>query len=330
MEWIREVKVNEAKKVFIVILMEVVMMLNHISVAEFSGEIIAEVPCEQGLISLITDGINYHLTFPSKKNGEPSHEYTIEKWGNLSPTNLTHDDKVLRLSFSDTATLLIKWSEEGNSLEIVSWQITSKDFDLIQFSMHEECVVMTLWKNREVDRSVFLIPGRTNEIISDGIIRCSLLPVSIDDALNIIDNNGYATIFIDGSETQVTIFEKPTTDSKAVFKLYKGAPIELKEESNDWAHIRVGEITGWLPSQYISLGEKMLSVENAIFSEEYTIQENAKLYRSMDDNIISDNVEADQVFAIGECEDGRIIIYFLETGSVYLIDRNELKTPYDG
>lgn len=74
----------------------------------------------------------------------------------------------------------------------------------------------------------------------------------------------------------------------------------------------------------------MLSVENAIFSEEYTIQENAKFYRSMDDNIISDNVEADQVFAIGECEDGRIIIYFLETGSVYLIDRNELKTPYDG
>ena len=152
----------------------------------------------------------------------------------------------------------------------------------------------------------------------------------MQETLNIIDNNGYATIFIDGSETQVTIFEKPTTDSKAVFKLYKGAPIELKEESNDWAHIRVGEITGWLPSQYISLGEKMLSVENAIFSEEYTIQENAKLYRSMDDNIISDNVEADQVFAIGECEDGRIIIYFLETGSVYLIDRNELKTPYDG
>ena len=84
-------------------------------------------------------------------------------------------------------------------------------------------------------------------------INWSTLPLTYRDGLPLVDQSVWAYVSADsGAPEAIPLYARPSASSKSVARYYSGSPARILQQDGDWSQIAVGNVTGWLQSEYLA------------------------------------------------------------------------------
>ena len=137
----------------------------------------------------------------------------------------------------------------------------------------------------------------------------SVLPLSLDDALKILDTTGWAMVQAAGPQSPAPLRATPSGEGAVLGLYYTGAPAEVLEVRDAWRRVEIAGAEGWLPADALVFGEEMREVKPEFPSLVYT---EAALVRG---DILHAAPDADSEIIGAVCGDaaaGRSIVEDLE------------------
>ena len=91
----------------------------------------------------------------------------------------------------------------------------------------------------------------------------STLPDSYEDALSKVDRSGWALVTNPDPADRLNLRESPDKKSPSLGKYYSGAPVRILENNGEWAKVDILGVQGWMMTEYLAIGDEMMSVEYA-------------------------------------------------------------------
>ena len=91
----------------------------------------------------------------------------------------------------------------------------------------------------------------------------STLPDSYEDALSRVDRSGWALVTNPDPADRLNLRESPDKKSPSLGKYYSGAPVRILENNGEWAKVDILGVQGWMMTEYLAIGDEMMSVEYA-------------------------------------------------------------------
>lgn len=109
----------------------------------------------------------------------------------------------------------------------------------------------------------------TRSLYADAL-EVSVLPLSLDDALKILDTTGWAMVRAEGPQTPVPLLAAPSGEGAVLGLYYTGAPARVLEVRDAWYRVEIAGAEGWLPADALVFGEDMREIETEFPSLVYT------------------------------------------------------------
>lgn len=91
----------------------------------------------------------------------------------------------------------------------------------------------------------------------------STLPASYADALTKLDHSNWALVTNPNPSDRLNLRAQPDKKSTSLGKYYSGAPVHILENTGEWARVDILGVEGWMMTEYLAIGDEMLSVEYA-------------------------------------------------------------------
>lgn len=273
----------------------------------------------------------YTLIVRSKEDDTLIRRTELTKWKDIEPNRIEEDEGLLRIHYSDVATLTLRNNTNDNRWDVVLWQVYPVLFDSFHFSINGQCVKCTEHKKNDEPRTVVAF-GKLKDIITNNDLNIASFPETADDMLRFIDLKDFAIAISNDSGEAVPVYMDSNENSEQIAWMYAGAPVYIIEKLDGWVCVQLADMTGYIRNENVCKEEQMIHVENNIFFEECGVRTSSTLFTDSDGDSIA-NLSPNQlgtVYQIGFTRDGFGIIYEIQTGKMFFVYSDQLINLYAG
>lgn len=110
------------------------------------------------------------------------------------------------------------------------------------------------------DSNTYCLPGKTPDY-NLATVDVHTLPKLIEDAIKLVDTEGFAMVKSDVSTDRLHLRASPSKQAVSLGRYYSGTPVHVHSIDGDWAKVDVCGVEGYMMTDFLTFGQDMLSVK---------------------------------------------------------------------
>lgn len=103
------------------------------------------------------------------------------------------------------------------------------------------------------------------------------LPDSETDVLRAMDTQGWATPKSPNWHDRVHLRAAPRKSAVSLGKYYNGTPVKVLDYDDEWTHVSIFGVEGYMQTEYLAFGDDMTQSDNGLYRQNMT-SESVELY----------------------------------------------------
>lgn len=183
----------------------------------------------------------------------------LPAWRGITAGIGSSSDDCLYLSYGDGQYASIARRQDG-SWQLALWCLYDTEPDTY-LTFTPNALHVTLLDNTQSQKSSLY--GDLQMPLAFEKLDVSLFPETAQEAAALVDTAGWAVVRTPSADMELPLFTEPREGMVTAFRYYTGAPVQVLTEENGWTRVKIGSMTGWMPSSDLIMGADMLQVQHS-------------------------------------------------------------------
>ena len=104
------------------------------------------------------------------------------------------------------------------------------------------------------------------------VIDWTALPQSHSAVHAALDTQGWATPCSENYQDRLHLRAAPRKDAVSLGKYYNGTPVRVLERGEEWTHVSIFGVEGYMMTEYLAFGEDMANADNGLYRSYLSVQ----------------------------------------------------------